>query len=111
MNTTRLLGATLGVAALGAVAHGTDSDPVTSGSATFKPPVRLEAAGTPIEVEAPGYASPAWHDVNGDGRADLVVGQFRDGKMKAFTRNEDGSFAKGEWIKAGEKVAQVPGVW
>ncbi len=49
----------------------------------FKKAVRLQSGGQPIATENPGYASPAWYDVNGDGREDLVVGQFAGGKMKA----------------------------
>jgi len=77
----------------------------------FHPPVRLDAGGKAIEVEAPGFAAPAWHDVDGDGRQDLVVGQFRDGKMKVYSRNEDGTFATGSWLQAEGAVATVPGVW
>ncbi|MEM9801069.1 MAG: hypothetical protein AAGA20_12150 [Planctomycetota bacterium] len=74
-------------------------------------PVRVTAAGLPIEVEAPGFAFPAWHDVTGDGRADLVVGQFNGGKMKVFPRGEDGTFLDGHWLEAEGGVAEVPGVW
>lgn len=74
-------------------------------------PVRVEAAGKPISVEEPGYASPCWHDVDGDGRADLVVGQYADGKMMVYRSTEDGKFAKGEWLQADGKVAMVPGIW
>lgn len=87
----------------------TDGDDVKP--ATFKKAVRIQSEGKPISTENPGYASPAWYDVNGDGRADLVVGQFKDGKMKAYHQAEDGSFGKGQWIMAGKKAAEVPGVW
>lgn len=102
----------LGVAAalLGGAAalEGGDATPA---KAQFADPVRMAAAGTPIEVEAPGYASPAWHDVNGDGRADLVVGQFAGGKMSVFHGQEDGSLGEHQWLMAGGEVAEVPGVW
>lgn len=77
----------------------------------FDAPVRLKAAGEPIRVEEPGYAAPCLVDVDGDGRKDLVVGQFAGGKMKVFRRNADGSFAEGTWLRAGGKIAEVPGVW
>ncbi len=77
----------------------------------FDPPVRLKAAGEPIRVDAPGYAAPCLVDIDNDGRKDLVVGQFAGGKMKVYRRNADGSFAKGEWLRAGGKIAEVPGVW
>lgn len=78
---------------------------------SFHPPVRLETQGVPIATEAPGYACPAWHDVDGDGRADLVVGQFAGGKMAVHLRAEDGSFSPRTWLEAAGAVAQVPGVW
>lgn len=78
---------------------------------TFEAPTRLLADGSPMASEAPGYASPAWHDVTGDGRADVIVGQFAGGKMMVYPGLEDGAFGKGQWLEAGGEVAQVPGVW
>jgi hypothetical protein len=81
------------------------------GAAEFEPPVRLSAEGKAIRVESPGYAAPCWADVDGDGKKDLLVGQFRQGKIQRFKSLGDGKFAKGEWLMAGGKVAEVPGVW
>jgi hypothetical protein len=78
---------------------------------SFTEPVRLEAAGKRIRVESPGYAAPCLHDVNGDGRKDLVVGQFSGGKMQIFLRGEEGRFAQGQWLEVDGEVAEVPGVW
>jgi hypothetical protein len=80
-------------------------------AADFAPPVLLKADGVAIRVEAPGYACPCWVDIDRDGKKDLVVGQFRDGKMRSFKNLGDGKFAAGEWLKAEGKVAEVPGVW
>lgn len=77
----------------------------------FEPPVRLAAAGEPIRVESPGYAAPSWHDVDGDGKKDLVVGQFREGKIAWYRNLGKGSFAARAWLQAGGKDAVVPGVW
>ena len=79
--------------------------------ASFHAPVRVTAGGLPIAVEEPGFAFPAWHDVTGDGRADLVVGQFNGGKMRIYARAEDGTFRSGRWLEAAGEVAEVPGVW
>ena len=81
------------------------------GGAEFEAPVRLKAGGVPIRVEAPGYAAPCWVDVDGDGKKDLVVGQFRDGKMKVYKNLGKGKFAEGVWLQAEGKDAEVPGVW
>lgn len=80
-------------------------------AAEFANPVRLEADGTAIRVEAPGYAAPCWADIDGDGKKDLLVGQFHGGKIRVFKNLGDGKLAAGEWLTAGGKAAEVPGVW
>ena len=77
----------------------------------FRPPVRLEAGGTPVRVEAPGWAAPCMADLDGDGRKDLLVGQFNGGKIRAYRSLGDGKFAPGEWLKADGAEAEIPGVW
>ena len=64
-----------------------------------------------VKVEAPGFAYPCWHDVDKDGKKDLVVGQFAGGKIKVYKSTGGGKFAAGEWLQAGGAVAEVPGVW
>jgi hypothetical protein len=81
----------------------------------FETPVRLMADDEVISVEEPGYACPTMADVDGDGKLDLVVGQFNQGKMHFFKNvAEEGelpAFAKADWIKSGSDPAVVPGVW
>lgn len=84
---------------------------VGCGAAEFSPPVRLMADGSPVRVEAPGFACPTWADVDGDGKKDLVVGQFNGGKMRVFKNLGDNQFAAGQWLQAEGKDAEVPGVW
>lgn len=74
-------------------------------------PVRLHGGGQAIEVESPGYASPCWADVTGDGKPDLLVGQFKDGKIRVYPGLGKGKLGPGRWLMAGGEVAQVPGVW
>jgi hypothetical protein len=81
------------------------------GAADFAPPVRLQADGAAIRVEAPGYACPCWADIDGKGKNHLLVGQFRGGKIQIYKYLGDSKFAAGEWLKAEGKVAEVPGVW
>jgi len=80
--------------------------------ALFEIPKRVKAGDSVVTTESPGYASPCWADTDGDGRADLVVGQFTDGKMKVYRNLGDGKFAAGEWIRTADgEIAEVPGVW
>jgi hypothetical protein len=75
----------------------------------FEAPVRLKAGEMAIRVESPGYAAPCWVDV--DGKKELFVGQFNQGKIKVYKNLGKGKFAEGVWLQAGGKVAEVPGVW
>jgi hypothetical protein len=81
------------------------------GAAEFHAPVRMLGGGEPVRVESPGYACPCWADVDGDGKKDLLVGQFSGGKIKVHKNLGDGKYAAGEWLQAGGQVAEVPGVW
>ena len=76
----------------------------------LEPPVKVEAGGQPIDVEV-GHAAPAMADLNGDGRRDLLVGQFGGGKVRVYRNTgteREPRFEGFEWLKAGEHVAQVP---
>lgn len=77
----------------------------------FAPPVQLMADGVAIKTPAPGYAGPGWHDVTGDGRPDLVVGQLKDGLIGVFAQNSDGSFANNGYLQAEGSEVKIPGIW
>jgi hypothetical protein len=80
-------------------------------AAEFEPPTRLKAGDAAIRVESPGYAAPGWADIDGDGKKDLLVGQFRQGKIQIYQHLGAAKFAPGKWLEAEGKVAEVPGVW
>jgi len=80
-------------------------------AAEFEDPVRLKSGGQAIRVESPGYACPSWADMDGDGVKDLLVGQFKDGKIRVFMNQGAGQLAEGEWLMAEGEVAVIPGVW
>ena len=77
----------------------------------FESPVMVKAGDKAVRVESPGYAAPCWADVDRDGKKDLLVGQFNDGKIQVYRNLGDGQFAEGTWLQAGGGVATVPGVW
>ena len=80
-------------------------------AAEFQSPVRLKADDGPARVESPGYAAPCLADIDADGKKELLVGQFKDGKIRVFKHLGAEKLAPGEWLKASGEVAHVPGVW
>lgn len=50
----------------------------------FDPPVAIEANGNPINVGTGGNASPFVVDWNGDGKQDLLLGQYSQGKVRFY---------------------------
>ncbi len=74
------------------------------------PPVRLLAAGQPINVDV-GHAAPFVADLKGDGKMTLLVGQFGEGKLRLYPNvgaPTDPKFDKFDWFQAGGKVGTVP---
>src|SRR5689334_21822648 len=74
------------------------------------PPVRIEAAGKPIDT-AVGHAAPFVGDFDGDGKSDLLVGQFGEGLLWIY-RNEGTTkaprLAAGVKFKEGKDDGRVP---
>jgi hypothetical protein len=73
-------------------------------------PVRIEAAGRPIDT-AVGHAAPFVGDFDGDKVSDLLVGQFGDGILWIY-RNEGTAawpkLAAGVKFKNGSEDGRVP---
>ena len=73
-------------------------------------PVRLEADGKPIDTEI-GHATAAVYDWDGDGKRDLLVGQFGSGMMKVYKNhgtNDAPTFKALTWLEADSKVVTTP---
>ena len=96
---------TLALALLGPAAP-----PAGAPSPELRPPVRLKAAGKPIDT-AVGHAAPFVGDFDGDGVQDLLVGQFGDGILWVY-RNEGTNakprLAPGVKFKEGKADGRVP---
>ena len=79
-------------------------------SSELAEPVRLEAAGKPIDTEI-GHAAPFVYDFDGDGLKDLLVGQFGEGLLRIYRNegtNSEPKLAAGVKFKEGKEDGRVP---
>jgi len=79
-------------------------------AAELRPGVRLEADGKPIDTDV-GHAAPHLADIDGDGKLDLLVGQFGDGVLwiyKNIGSNTQPRYAAGIKFKGGKEDGRVP---
>ncbi len=74
------------------------------------PPAAVLAAGKPIDVDV-GHAAPCVGDLLGEGKPQLLVGQFGEGKLRVY-RNSGSvkapRFEKFDWFQAGAATGTVP---
>ncbi|MBN2589677.1 MAG: VCBS repeat-containing protein [Sedimentisphaerales bacterium] len=79
-------------------------------SKELEPPIRIEAAGKPIDT-GHGHAAPHVCDFDGDGVKDLLVGQFKDGQLWIYHNdgtNSQPKLAAGVKFKDGKEDGTVP---
>jgi hypothetical protein len=72
-------------------------------------PFRVTAGGAPIEVEV-GHAHPYVYDFDRDGKRDLLVGQFGQGRLRIYKNlgsDKRPEFDKFEWFEAAGEIASV----
>jgi len=102
----------VGAVVLGGCALGlTTADEPAAPPAQFEKPVRLKAGDAFIDTGAAwGHASPWVADVDGDGKRDLLVGDF-SGKFRLFVNtgtNEQPVYRSAGFLQAGGVDAHVP---
>jgi len=72
-------------------------------------PMLIEADGKAIDVG--GYAAPFVSDFDEDGRNDLLVGQFEQGRLRIYPNvgtNAKPQFSSFDWFRVGSRIACVP---
>jgi hypothetical protein len=70
---------------------------------------QLQAGGKPLHVN--GDAGPFACDWDGDGKLDLLVGQYHDGRLRIYRNtgtNAQPKFESYTWFEAGGTIARVP---
>jgi hypothetical protein len=80
-------------------------------STELSEPIRVEAAGKPIDTTEIGHAAPFVCDFDGDGLKDLLVGQFKDGLLWIYRNegtNSEPKLAVGIKFKEGKEDGRVP---
>jgi hypothetical protein len=73
-------------------------------------PVLVLDGKEPIDVDV-GHATPYVVDWDGDGKKDLLVGQFGDGKLRIYLNkgtDAQPKFDRFTYLQAGGKAASIP---
>ncbi len=75
------------------------------------PPVPVQAAGKPLDVEHEGHSAPFVGDFYEDGGLCLLVGQYDNGRLRIYRNTGTRAaprFDSYTWFEAGGKIASVP---
>ena len=82
----------------------------TSKAVALAAPVLVNDGAKAINVDT-GHAAPWVHDMNNDGKPDLLVGQFDGGKLRIYMNKgtrEAPKFDGFEYLEVNGKEATVP---
>ena len=83
---------------------------VVAQASDFNEPFKVLDGTQPINVEI-GHAAPLLYDINGDGKKELLVGQFGGGKLRIYKNvgtNSNPQFEGFTWFQAGGQLASIP---
>lgn len=82
-----------------------------TGRSQLAAPLHVQAEGGGIDITEIGHAAPFHADIDGDGKRDLLVGQFGGGKLRIY-KNEgtdaEPRFGRYDYMKAGADLGTVP---
>jgi hypothetical protein len=87
------------------------SAPDGGGPDELRPPVPVLVDGQPLDVGRDGHSAPFVGDFDGDGRRDLLVGQYHEGRLRVYrNRGEDRrpQFRDFTWFEADGRPGRVP---
>jgi hypothetical protein len=86
-------------------------EPRSDQAAQLAKPFKVQVAGKPLDVENVGHAHPFLGDFDGDGVKDLLVGEFKDGKLRIYKNvgtNSEPRFDNHVWFLDGKPEGRVP---
>ena len=75
------------------------------------PPVHVLTGGQPLDVDRSGHAAPSVGDLDGDGKPDLLVGQFDGGKLRVYRNTGTAGapqFDTYTYFVAGGQTGRIP---
>jgi hypothetical protein len=75
------------------------------------PPLPLPAGGKLLDVARDGHSAPFIGDFDGDGKRDLLVGQYHEGRLRIYRNRGDNArlrFDDFTWFEAEGRLGRVP---
>jgi hypothetical protein len=87
------------------------SAPAGEISNELRPPVPVLVDGKPLDVGREGHSAPFVGDFDGDGRCDLLVGQYHEGRLRIYRNHGDNArprFQEFTWFQANGKLGRIP---
>jgi hypothetical protein len=80
-------------------------------SIELRPPVPVLVDGKPLDVGRDGHSAPFVGDFDGDGKRDLLVGQYDEGRLRVYRNRGDNGrprFQDFTWFEADGQPGRVP---